>query len=103
MHDVEGSAIAELARQLGLTRRRLASMVVATFHHDWSADPFSRGAYSYALVGGAGAATRLSRTVQGTLHFAGEATAGADSGTVEGALKSGQRAARQVLRAVGAA
>jgi monoamine oxidase len=38
--------------------------------------------------------------VQQTLFFAGEATE-KSGGTVEAALASGQRAARQVLRALG--
>jgi len=36
--------------------------------------------------------------VEGTLFFAGEATNGAEIGTVAGALSSGRRAAREVLR-----
>lgn len=97
---VERHALAELAARLGLTRRRLERMLVATFHHDWDADPFSRGAYSYAVVGGADASQRLARPVQRTLFMAGEATAGAQSGTVEGALASGYRAARQAARSL---
>lgn len=96
--NVEERAVQELARQLGITGRRMERMLAATFHHDWDADPFSRGAYSYAVVGGATASQRLARTVEGTLFLAGEATAGESSGTVEGALQSGQRAARQVLQ-----
>ncbi|HEX2167965.1 MAG TPA: NAD(P)/FAD-dependent oxidoreductase [Longimicrobiales bacterium] len=94
-------ALPELAKQLGVTRRRLESMLVATFHHDWDADPFSRGAYSYAVVGGATASQRLARPIEGTLFIAGEATAAEHSGTVEGALKSGYRAARLILQARG--
>jgi monoamine oxidase len=95
---VEERALAELAAQLGIARRRLERRLVASFHHDWDGDPFSRGAYSYAVVGGAGASKRLARPVDRTLFIAGEATADRDSGTVEGALASGYRAARQVLR-----
>jgi monoamine oxidase len=91
-------ALPELAKQLGVARARFESMLVATFHHDWDADPFSRGAYSYAVVGGATASQRLARPIGDTLFMAGEATAGDDSGTVEGALKSGYRAARLILQ-----
>jgi monoamine oxidase len=98
--NVGDAALRSLARALGVTRRRLAARLVASFTHDWLADPFSRGAYSYAAVGGANAASRLARPVQGTVFLAGEATASKDSGTVEGALASGHRAARQVLRAL---
>jgi monoamine oxidase len=62
--------------------------------HDWSADPFSRGAYSYVRVGGGGARAVLGAPIDGTLFFAGEATSMDDQGgTVNGALESGERAA----------
>ena len=65
--------------------------------HDWRADPFSRGAYSYLAVGGAGAREVLGAPVAGRLFFAGEATAlNGESGTVNGALESGERAAGEV-------
>ncbi|HEV8629204.1 MAG TPA: NAD(P)/FAD-dependent oxidoreductase [Thermoanaerobaculia bacterium] len=99
---VESTAMAELAAALGVPRRAVTSRLVATWMHDWQADVHSRGAYSYARVGGAGTARSLSRPVEGTLFFAGEATdAGGRTGTVEGALASGLRAARQVRRALG--
>jgi monoamine oxidase len=51
-------------------------------------------------VGGASAPDALKRPVAGTLFFAGEATEGQKSGTVPGAIASGRRAARAVLRAI---
>jgi len=65
---------------------------------DWARDPFARGAYSYVLVDGAGAREALAAPLAGTLFFAGEATSADDSGTVAGALASGQRAARELLK-----
>jgi monoamine oxidase len=97
--EIEGAALGALAAQLGIARRRVASRVEATWMHDWQGDPFARGAYSYARVGGAGAARSLSRPVDRTLFFAGEAT-NPEAGTVEGAIQSGLRAARQVARAL---
>jgi monoamine oxidase len=67
------------------------------YYHDWHADPFSRGAYSYLRVGGGDARARLSAPVEETLFFAGEATWAQDAGTVAGALESGYRAAGGVL------
>jgi monoamine oxidase len=65
--------------------------------HDWNADPFTRGAYSYVTTGGAQAREALGRPIDGTLFFAGEATAEhGESGTVNGALESGARAAREL-------
>ncbi|MCA1582818.1 MAG: FAD-dependent oxidoreductase [Acidobacteria bacterium] len=51
--------------------------------------------------GGVGAREALARAVAGTLFFAGEATDPEQNGTVAGALASGQRAAAQVVRALG--
>jgi monoamine oxidase len=65
--------------------------------HDWQADPFARGGYSYVKVGGTGAREKLAEPLEATLYFAGEATDTEQSGTVGGALASGQRAAREVL------
>jgi monoamine oxidase len=70
--------------------------------HDWQRDPYACGAYSYALVGGAHAREALASPVDDRLFFAGEASASAaESGTVAGALQSGQRAAAQVLARYG--
>lgn len=67
--------------------------------HDWQADPFAFGAYSYVTVGGAGARELLAAPVEDTLYFAGEATdVEGDAATVGGALKSGKRAAQQIMR-----
>jgi len=97
------SAILDAAvRQLGnlfeISTARVRRLLVAADSHDWTADPFSRGAYSYQAVGGADAPARLARPVRGTLFFAGEATFGDESGTVPGAIASGRRAARQAIR-----
>jgi len=75
-------------------RQQLGSV----FAQDWQAEPYSRGGYSYVRVGGAGARERLAEPIEDTLYFAGEATDAEEAGTVAGALRSGQRAARQILR-----
>jgi monoamine oxidase len=99
---VEATVVGELSAAFGVPRRAVASLLAATWMHDWQRDVYSRGAYSYARVGGAGAARSLSRPVEDTLFFAGEATdTGGHTGTVEGALASGLRAARQAARALG--
>ena len=74
-----------------------AALPVASWVHNWLRDPHAHGAYSYVTVGGRGARRRLAAPVAGTLYFAGEATDEAEAGTVAGALRSGQRAAREVL------
>jgi monoamine oxidase len=65
--------------------------------HDWQADPYARGGYSYVRVGGTGAREELAAPLDETLYFAGEATDVEQSGTVGGALASGIRAAREIL------
>lgn len=65
--------------------------------HDWQADPYARGGYSYVKVGGTGAREQLAAPLEDTLYFAGEATDTEQSGTVGGALASGIRAAREIL------
>jgi monoamine oxidase len=72
--------------------------------HDWSHDPFARGAYSYVAVGGGIARASLAAPVDDTLFFAGEATSNdGQGGTVNGALETGERAAREAATSLGAA
>ena len=87
-----------LASVFAMRRRSLDELVVTSWTHDWQADPFSRGAYSYAAVGGKSAHRALARAVESTLYFAGEATSSDQTGTVAGAIESGRRAAGEVLR-----
>jgi monoamine oxidase len=94
---LERSLVA-LSDVFAVPRRELEELLDASASHDWRADPFARGAYSYIGVGGNGAPRALARPVEGTLFFAGEATDGEQIGTVSGALASGRRAAREVLR-----
>lgn len=95
-------AVAAAARQFGLPRARVASLLVDAWTHNWEEDAYSRGAYSYPLVGGSLVGKTLARPIRGTLYIAGEATVDeADSGTVHGAIRSGRRAATQLGRHLG--
>jgi monoamine oxidase len=70
--------------------------------HNWQADPNALGAYSYIGVGGMDAPERMAEPVAGTLYFAGEHTDTTGQwGTVHAAMRSGLRAAGQVLAALG--
>jgi monoamine oxidase len=95
---LERSLVA-LSEVLAVPRRELEEQLDAWSSHDWRADPFSRGAYCYVGVGGDRAPHALGRPVANTLFFAGEATNGDEIGTVSGALVSGRRAAKELLRA----
>jgi monoamine oxidase len=100
--EIESAALRVLAEHLGISRQRITSRLEGIWSHDWDADPFSRGAYSYARVGGSEGAKQLARPVEKTLFFAGEATdEGGRTGTVEGAIATGLRAAKQVNTALG--
>ncbi len=71
--------------------------------HDWGGDPFSRGAYSYLGVNGETARAGLAAPLDDVLFFAGEATSeDGQGGTVNGALATGERAAREVAAALAA-
>jgi monoamine oxidase len=62
----------------------------------WSEDPWVRGAYSARTISSPLRDDDLAKPI-GSLFFAGEHTAGEWHGLMEGALRSGMRAARQVL------
>jgi monoamine oxidase len=97
--EIEDAAINALSRQFRIPVRRVRGMVEAAWTHDWIHDPYSRGAYSYQTVNGGGAPDDLAKPLRGTLFFAGEGTGTeGNTGTVDGALTSGRRAAHEVDR-----
>src|SRR5262249_37193301 len=63
----------------------------------WDDDPWVRGSYSARTLSSPLRDEDLVKPI-GPLFFAGEHTAGEWHGLMEGALRSGQRAAKQVLR-----
>ncbi|HXA02732.1 MAG TPA: NAD(P)/FAD-dependent oxidoreductase [Cytophagaceae bacterium] len=66
---------------------------------NWSADPFSLGAYGYATVETPEARKILAGPVANTLYFGGEALyAGAEMGTVEAALANGEQVGNEILK-----
>jgi monoamine oxidase len=92
------AALESVASVFGRDVGELRSRLRLAYSHDWSADPFAGGAYSYGGVGAIEARTTLARPVEGTLYLAGEAVAGEGrNATVHGALTSGRRAAAAVL------
>lgn len=67
--------------------------------HDWITDPWSKGAFSHLAPGAVMAAMPHLSSPSGRAHFAGESTA-EWIGTIEGALESAERAAKEVLVAI---
>ena len=101
---IVAQALDALARVLSVERGALEALLDGCHFHNWSADPFSRGGYSYVRVGGLEAPRQLGEPVADTLFFAGEATDDTgNSGTVHAALASGLRAAGEVAAALGRA
>jgi monoamine oxidase len=93
-----GRGLANLARMLGYPASDLSRLAVGQWWHDWQKDTHTYGAYSYVARGGIDASDKLSAPVAGTLFFAGEHTdTSGHWGTVHGALRSGYRAAQQIV------
>lgn len=89
-------AVSELGNLLGNDfTRRLKPIRI----HRWGADPFARGAYSYARPGFADCRQTLAAAVDDRLFFAGEACSTHDFTTAHGAWQSGVAAADQVMAA----
>ncbi|MDB6032123.1 MAG: monoamine oxidase [Verrucomicrobiales bacterium] len=95
---VQTRALESLSRIFKEPTPGLQELLVEFHYHDWRADPFSLGAYSYLPVNGLKLPQILGQPEADTLFFAGEATsADYQLGTVHGAFESGLRAAREVL------
>jgi monoamine oxidase len=90
------NAISSLAEMLNVKVKEVREELESWFVHDWQADPFSRGAYSYLPVDGLKAQQALIEPVDSTLFFAGEATAVGHVGTVHGAVVSAKRVVKKV-------
>jgi monoamine oxidase len=66
----------------------------------WGKDPFSNGSYSYIEIGSSPAdQDALAAPVGGRLLFAGEASSATRFGYADGALTTGIREAKRLLRA----
>ncbi len=65
---------------------------------NWTADPYTRGSYSYSTLHTTEARKILSTPIEQTLFFAGEALYdGPEMGTVEAALTTGKEVANQII------
>jgi monoamine oxidase len=61
------------------------------------------GAYSYYMVGQATSYGEIAAATEGRVYFAGEHTAGEQQGFLDGAVATGERAARQLMGRLGRA
>lgn len=96
--EIIAAATQAIAEITGLSRSEMDALVEEGYVHNWSRDPYARGAYSYVTVGGMEHVEAIARPIAQTLYFAGEATSVTGrTGTVDGALATGERAARQII------
>ncbi|WP_320408722.1 flavin monoamine oxidase family protein [Candidatus Korobacter versatilis] len=99
--EVVAQAKASLQRALPMYAAEITNSFISGYFHDWLADPYALGAYSYVKAGGLGAQEALASPVADTLFFAGEATESqGHHATVHGAIATGLRAAEEVKRAL---
>ena len=94
------AGLKSLASALSVPELLVREQLVSWHYHDWSNDPFAQGAYSFVAPGGIDAWKKVAEPVENTLYFAGEAIVGeGKNATMDGAIESGRRAARQILSA----
>ncbi|MGZ8667692.1 MAG: FAD-dependent oxidoreductase [Solirubrobacterales bacterium] len=97
-----GPAPARVVRETLAALERAVSGISEDFNgrawlDQWSADPWSRGSYSAFLPGQVTDFLGAIARAEGGLHFAGEHTSVAYQGFLEGAVRSGERCAGEVL------
>src|SRR5258705_4342685 len=91
-------ACATVARIFGLRQPRIHGMLKSLFTDHLATDWVSHCAYSFVATGGLDASRQMTEPVADTLFFAGEHTdITGHWGTVHAAMRSGLRAAEQVL------
>ena len=88
----------ELTRYFGPEARE----VVGYVEKDWGADPWSTGCITPLAPGVLSRSGPALRTPTGAIHWAGTETAEAWCGFMDGAVRSGERAAREVAAALDA-
>ncbi len=90
--------VVTLAKIFAVKPDRIRQSLIGCYTHNWQQDPFARGAYSYVAAGGIDAPRQMSQPISNTLFFAGEHTDTTGHwGTVHAAMRSGLRAATQIL------
>ncbi len=91
-------ACATLAKIFQADEHKIAGLLEGCYSHNWLEDRYTRGAYSYVAAGGLDASMQMTQPVANTLFFAGEHTdVTGHWGTVHAAMRSGLRAAEQIL------
>lgn len=79
-----------------------AAFAGRAYEDHWARDRWVRGAYSYYRVGQAATYGELAGASEGRFLFAGEHTSIDNIGFLDGAVETGERAARRLFRRIGA-
>jgi monoamine oxidase len=91
-------ALTSVAAVFEMTIGDVKKLQVAAQVSNWAADPYARGAYTYATVNGNTDRMKLKQPVDNTVFFAGEGVyVGQHTGTVEAALATGLEVSLEVL------
>lgn len=103
LSDADADTILQIALQslssiFAIDKEMLQQYIKAWHVHNWNADPFSKGGYSYSSVTTNSAKEILRKPVADTLFFAGEALWKDSNATVEAALQSGKEVAENILK-----
>jgi monoamine oxidase len=96
--DLAAIACRELSGAFAVDQALVRGELLSAHTHAWDTDQFSRGAYSYVAAGALDAPHAMTLPEAKTLFFAGEHTdVTGHWGTVHAAIRSGLRAAAQML------
>lgn len=100
LNDEDAVVTAERALSIAFPKVSLAPVIEYRVTR-WLRDPWSRGSYCFVPVGATNSDLATLGQATGLLHFAGEATHPQYASTTHGAYLSGQRAAQEVIQALG--
>jgi len=95
--DLVEIGLASLSRIFDVAVADLRALLRRAVIANWIADPFSRGAYSYATPQTPSARAELLKPIADKIFFCGEALYEKEWGTVEAALASGASIAHRIL------
>ncbi|UOF00927.1 flavin monoamine oxidase family protein [Bdellovibrio reynosensis] len=93
------AALTTLAEVTAKNVQFIKDQVLESHNHNWSADPYTLGAYSYTRVQHKKTPHNFSLPFEKRIWVCGEATAkGSAQGTVHGAIEQGKKAALQIIK-----
>lgn len=97
-NELSSQATVSLSKMFNIELDRIQQCLIGCYTHNWQQDHLAGGAYSYIAAGGIDAPQQMSHPLSNTLYFAGEHTDTTGHwGTVHAAMRSGLRAAAQIL------